>query len=819
MPTPLATPDANAASPLAPAPARCAHCSEPVPAPESGAGLQFCCTGCRTVYSALLENNLTAYYEQARELAPATQQSRSKTRGSDYAHLDDPGLQELHSLDKGDHKEIELYLEGLHCAACVWLVERLPQLNSGVHSARLSFADGRLTLGWFPDRVALSQLAQILDSLGYPPHPAGLGRNREQQQRVDRTLLLRIGVAGAVFGNVMLFSFALYSGAAQGMSRETLQFFRWASCLLAVPTVLWTALPFFRGAYLALRTKTAHMDLPISIGIAAALVSGSISTLRGHGEIYFDTITMLVFLLLLGRWLGARQQRIATAATDLMLALAPSTCRLLSGDTSRQVPTASVERGALIELLAGDRIGVDGEVVAGQSTIDESWLTGESRLLHVTVGSKVSAGTVNLSERLVVSATRTGKDTRLADIVRQVERASSERPPIVLFADRMSGYFTLFVLSLAAFTVWLWGFETGVPHAVALLIVTCPCALGLATPMAASVALGRAARRGILVKGMRFIELLAKPGLIVFDKTGTLTLGQQTLVDFDASAEIAALVRAAERGSAHPIARVLERDLPLSTALPVTDFVETPGGGVAARVRGRTVRVGNAAFVGCDVGRAAARSASLLERGLSPIYVSVDGELAACAGIGDGVRPEAQKTLATLRGLGYRFAILSGDNQVIVDQLVALLGVDFEVAKGGQSPEDKLRFVEQARSAGVVLMVGDGVNDAAALAAASVGVAVHGGAEASMAAADVFTTETGLGPIVDLALGARRTLRTIRLNLALSLAYNSTAAALSVLGLITPLLAAILMPLSSLTVLLNSLRAHTFDSPRPSTKP
>jgi P-type Cu2+ transporter len=808
-------------------PANCLHCGDPIAQAQlqPEAAEQFCCSGCRTVYHALQANGLGAFYEQAQAYRAngagasgerGAQRPQAERATADYGHFDDPAFIEQQVRHRDGLCEIELYLEGLHCPACVWLVEKLPQLSAGVHSARLNFGDARLVLCWRPEQVALSELARLLDSLGYPPHPAGLGRSREQQRAVDRVLLTRIGVAGAVFGNVMLFSFALYSGAAQGMNLQTQQFFRWASFGLSVPSICWTALPFFRGAWHAILTRTAHMDLPISIGIVAALLSGSISTLTGHGEIYFDTITMLVFLLLLGRWLGARQHRAASAATDLLLALAPSNCRLVTETGTREVPTISVPVGGLVELRAGDRIGVDGQVVEGESDVDESWLTGESRPLRAKVGGRVAAGTINLTARLLVRATRTGRDTRLADLVRQVEVASQQRPPILLFADRMSGYFTAFVLALAAFSLWLWGLEAGAPHAIALLIVTCPCALGLATPMAASVALGRAARRGILIKGMRFIELLAKPGLIAFDKTGTLTEGKQVLVDFDGSIETAALIRAAERGSAHTIARVLDRDLPMSEVMTATDFEETPGGGVRALVRGRDVRVGNQAFVSstCDVGPFAERTGAFIARGLSPLYVSVDGVLAACAGIGDAVRPEAADTLRDLATLGYRFAILSGDRQQIVDRVVAELGVPFETALGEQSPERKLQRIEDWRQQQVVLMVGDGVNDAAALAAASVGIAVQGGAEASLAAADVFATATGLVPVLELARGARRTLWVIRTNLLLSLAYNLTAAALSVAGLITPLVAAILMPLSSLTVLANSLRAKTFDGPQ-----
>jgi Cu2+-exporting ATPase len=368
-------------------------------------------------------------------------------------------------------------------------------------------------------------------------------------------------------------------------------------------------------------------------------------------------------------------------------------------------------------------------------------------------------------------------------------------------------------LALAAFTLWLWGLEAGAPHAIALLIVTCPCALGLATPLAASVAQGRAARLGILIKGMRFIELLSKPALIVFDKTGTLTQGQLSIMDFTGDAELAALIRAAERGSAHPIARAFERDLPLAEVLPVSDFRETPGAGVRACVAGKDVRIGNARFVsrGCDLTGLNTRLDELLARGLSPLFVAVDGKVAAVVGVGDKLRPDARAALTELRSLGYRLALLSGDRQEIVDRVTAELGSPFELALGRQSPERKLQYIEAQRNKGPVFMVGDGVNDAAALAAAHVGIAVHGSAEASLAAADAFMTRGGTSPLVALVKGARRTSRVIYGNLALSLTYNLCAAALSVLGYISPLVAAVLMPLSSLSVLMNSLRAKTFE--------
>lgn len=797
----------------------CAHCRLPVPAGlvRQGDELQFCCMGCRTVYAALRDHELLAYYDERARYSGNERSGPGRATDDDYLHFDEPEFLERHTtLHQDNHvRSFEAYLDGLHCPACIWVVERIPSLLEGVVDARANFSDGRLRVVYDPGHVRLSAIAKTLDSLGYPPHPASQGRSRSLQRQLDRALLVRIGVAAATFGNVMLLSFALYSGEAQGMGETTAEFFRWVSFAIAVPSVLWTSQTFFRGAWAALRTRRAHMDIPISIGISAALCWGTFATLTGSGEIYFDTVTMLVFLLLIGRWLQTKQQRVASDATDLLFALAPSTSRWLEGDRVREVPTDSIPRGALVELRSGDRIGIDGVVVEGSSSIDESLLTGESRPTRVGPGADVHAGTVNVSSRLVVRAVETGRQTRLAQLVKQVEEAASRKAPIVLLADRLSGVFVVVVMGLALLTLWVWGVAAGLPHAIALLIVTCPCALGLATPLAASVALGRAAKRGVLIKGMQYLELLSRPGLIVFDKTGTLTAGQLRLVEFDGTAHAAALVRAVERQSAHPVARALTRDLPLGEALLVSGFVEHPGSGVSGRVGGHLVRVGTSQYLesaGVHVDQD--RVQALLSKGLSPICIAVDGRHAATAGLGDPIREEAKSILNRLREQGYQLAILSGDHQTVVDRVARAMGVEFECALGGQPPEAKLAFVEHAREQGIVYMVGDGVNDAAALAAAHVGIAVQGGAEASLAAADVFTTAGGLAPVGLLTRGARKAMGVIHRNLAFSLAYNITAATLAVAGLISPLIAAVLMPLSSLTVLTNSLRSRTFEDLR-----
>jgi Cu2+-exporting ATPase len=480
----------------------------------------------------------------------------------------------------------------------------------------------------------------------------------------------------------------------------------------------------------------------------------------------------------------------------------------------------TVALGSVVEIRAGEQVPVDGVVLEGDSAVDSSLLTGESLPAEVGPGARVSAGTVNVAARLLARAEKTGRSTRVARLLASVEEAAARRAPIVIAANRLSGWFVGIVLAVAALTVVGWWHvdpSRALERAVALLVVTCPCALALATPLAVSAALGQAARAGLLVKGGESLEALAEPGLVVFDKTGTLTEGKLRVLAYHGSEDARPLVAAVEARSAHPIARALAAALG-GTEPPVVEVEgmrETPGGGVEAVADGHRLVVGSAPFV---MARAAVvpdwaiqRSSELASTGLTPVLVAVDDSVVALAALGDPVRPEARACLEELTRRGHRLAILSGDQPAVASAIAARIGVPFESVIGGATPEAKLAFVEEHRRRGRVFMVGDGVNDAAALSAATVGIAVHGGAEASLSAADVFATRAGLLPIVELFGGARRTLRVIRGNLTRSLVYNLTVGALAALGVVGPLLAAVLMPVSSISVVAASYRARTFS--------
>ena len=764
----------------------CAHCGLPVPLGLSSA---FCCSGCEIVHAAIAEHGLDKFYALRELPAPAHATGRA------YAELDDPAFATVRD-ERGMHAA--LYLEELTCAACVWLVERTPSCLPGVAAVRVDLGRSRADVTWDPAVTQLSVIARHLDRIGHSPHPyRGLDRDA-QRRREDRALLVKLGVAGAAMGNLMLLAIALYCGLFGAMSRGDAQFFRWASMLVAVPALGYAATPMFRTALGALRARRLHLDLPLSIGILVGLGWGAANVLRGVGEIYFDSLAMLVFLLLVSRWVVLRHRRRASSSAELLLALTPRRARRVTGE---DVPIEAIVVGDLVEVRAGEPVPVDGVVERGRSAIDQGLLTGESRPVDVGPGAIVAAGTANLVGPLVIRATAVGETTRVGALVAAIDELATRKAPIERLVDRIAGRFVA-VVTIAAVVIFVaWSVVSpalGAEHAMALLIVTCPCALALATPLAVAVALGRAARRGILVKGADALERMATPGTLFVDKTGTLTEGKLAVTRWFGDPAARPLAAAVEAGSAHPIARALA-----SGDLVATDIREELGRGISGTVDGHRVAVGSPSWLGA-IG---SWVDDIAQAGDTPVAIAVDGVVVAVAGLADPIRADAPAALARLAEAGWQISILSGDDPRVVAHVAGVLGVPGE---GGVSPEGKLARVQAARQAGPVAMIGDGVNDAAAIAAATCGIAVSGAAELAIEAADICLHRREIGAIAAVVDGARATMATIRRSLRFSLGYNLIAGTLAATGLVHPLVAALLMPLSSATVLASSLRSRAF---------
>lgn len=798
----------------------CAHCAEPVPAGliDRDVFEQFCCHGCRSVFRLIHSCELDRYYrlrEQAGEQPKPVQAT-----GKRYAEYDDPAFATMYVRFIDDRfRSCDLFLQNVHCAACVWLVEKLPKVLPGVIEARLDLRRALVHLTWDHAAVALSQIAHTLDTLGYPPHPPPGARGEQSALRTleDRQHLIRLGIAGACAGNVMLLALALYAGAFNSVEGSYATFFRWLSMGLSVLSLAWPGRVFFKGAWAAIRTRTLHLDLPIAIGLGAGAIWGVVNTIRGSGEIYFDSLSVLVFALLLGRWIQRRQQRWSSDSVELLYSLTPTSARLVKDDGVREVPIETIAIDEVVEVLAGDSVPVDGLILSGHSSVDQSLLTGESRPVEVGPGDAVHAGAVNVASTLRIKVSATGEDTRVGKLMRMVEECAQRRAPIVKLADRISGWFVAAMLGLAALTflVWLWlDPSRAIDHAVALLIVTCPCALGLATPLAVTVAIGRAARMGILIKGGDALQNLSTPGTIFLDKTGTITQGRMSLIEWHGDEQCKPLVASVEWQCTHPIGRALVEGLAVRGDQRVAT-VRQEIGGVCGWVDDHHLLIGSVGYVNSRANRHERidhEVEAMVGRGLTPILIAVDGRVVAAAGLGDAVRADARHAIDSMRQMGWRVGMLSGDHPQLVASVGAALELSAVDVHGGMAPEDKLATVQYTRAHfnGPVVMVGDGVNDAAALAAASVGIAVHGGTEASLSAADIYVNRPGLRGLTEVIEGSRRTMRVIRTNLVIALLYNAVAATLAMAGIINPLIAAILMPASSLTVLTLSYQSRTF---------
>lgn len=791
----------------------CDHCSLPVPRGliDPQGEHQFCCSGCESVYKVLHGAGLEGYYgirdAVAKENQPATSSNAS------YEELDDPAFQAACVTNlPGGECETELLLEGMHCAACVWLIERLPRVCPGVIESRANIRTRSAMVRYAPDKVPLSRIARALDRLGYAAHPARGAGAREARRREDRRFLIRVGVAGAIAGNVMLLAIALYGGALSGIEPFWEHTLRTYSMGLGLLSLLWPGRVFFTGAIAALRTHTAHLDIPIALALAVGGIWGSYNTLTRSGEIYFDTLAVLVFLLLVGRWVQHRQQRGAADQVELMLTLTPTSAeRLLEDGTTKRVPIEAVELGMRVRVEAGGSIPCDGVIESGTTQVDNALLTGESRPVTRSPGDEVIAGATNIGSPIVVTVTAVGDSTRAAKLMALVASATADKAPIVQFADRVAARFVVAVITLAAITFTLWTIRadvrTGIEFATALLIVTCPCALGLSTPMSMSIALGRAARRGILIKSAAAVEAMSNPGrmngVMILDKTGTLTQGRTRVVRQQCDPSLLRAAAAIERRSNHPLARAIADTAGDGPIPHADDITQTPGAGIEGRVDGRLVRIGSPAFIGARSpfdARTEQAIGAMIDELLTPVVIADDEGNTGVLGIGDPLREDTIDAVNALKARGWTLHLCSGDHPAIAQQLAEQVGIGHAV--GGASPEDKAQLVRTLRGQGHgrIVMVGDGINDAAAMALSDVGIAVHGGAEAALQAADVYLTAPGVMPIETLCDLGRHTMKTIRIGLGVSLTYNTIAASLAIAGLISALIAAIIMPLSSLSV-------------------
>ncbi len=792
-------------------PLPCYHCGLPVPAGSPfqarvlGETRALCCPGCQAVAEAIVKGGLESYYQHRSDTA-INPQTLPQELSEEMALYDREDVQQPFVQHQGDLASTSLMIEGISCAACGWLIERHLRNVRGVAEASLNLSNHRLNVRWSDSELPLSELLAELRRIGYAAHPYRADEAAERLANENRRSLRQLGVAGLLWMQVMMATMATWPEFNLDLSESFFVTLRWTALLLTTPIVFYCCTDFFKGALRDIRTRHLTMDVSVSLAIGGAYVAGIWSTITGQGELYFDAVGMFALFLLAGRYLERRARERTAAATAQLVNLLPASClRLDAQGHSSRILLSELQLGDQVLVQPGGLIPADGTIVSGQSSVDESLLTGEYLPLPRGAGDAVTAGTLNVEGPLTIEVQALGDDTRLSAIVRLLERAQADKPKLAELADRVAQWFLLVVLVVATVVGLVW-WQIDPQRAfwivLALLVATCPCALSLATPTALTTATGTLHKLGLLLTRGHVLEGLNQIDTVVFDKTGTLTEGRLTLsvihplgaLDADACLALAA---ALENRSEHPIARAFGR-----APLPAESVETVPGLGLVGSVDGRVLRIGQPSFVAEGYGNPPPSIPG--EMGQWLLLGDDHGPLAWLV-LDDRLRDDAPALLGACRGRGWKTLLLSGDSSPMVGQIAAELGID--QAEGGLTPAAKLARLQALQAQGHrVLMLGDGVNDVPVLAAADISVAMGSATDLAKTSADAVLLSNRLGSLAQSFEVARRSRRIIIENLVWASLYNGLILPFAAIGWVTPLWAALGMSASSLLVVLNALR-------------
>lgn len=785
----------------------CFHCGEPIP---SGIDLPvtidnvehaMCCIGCQAVAQTIVDNHLTEYYkfrtEPAHKGAPLVPEQLKK-----HQLLDDEQLQNEFTHVEGDRKETILTVDGISCAACAWLIEMNIAKLEGVQAISVNATTQRATVVWIDNAIKLSEILAHIDEIGYHALPFKASIAEEQNQVQAKAFIKRLGISGILMMQVMMIAIGLYFGAFSDMSAHNLVYLRYASLVLCTPIIVYGALPFYVGAFNALKTKRLTMDVPVSVAILLAFSASAWATISQQGEVYFESVSMFTFLLLIGKFLEFRARSRAAQVSANLLKLMPMTATRLVNGIEEFIAAKKLQTADVVMIKPGETIPADGVILSGKSQLNEAMLSGEQKPVSKTLGDKVFAGTINGDGNLTVEVKSPGSSSFLSQLIRLSEASQAHKPQIAQISDKIAQYFVAIILVTAIGTAIYW--QQHMPSeafwiTLSVLVATCPCALSLATPTALTCATTRLNREGIMIKSGHVLETMPKIDCFAFDKTGTLTQGTFSIEKTDvintdfSSSELLTFAAALESHSEHPIAKAF---------LPFRDFsvnaqnIEVISGkGISGTINGKHIAIGSAAWL---------LNNSQTQFTHCQAVLLIDQQLAGAFYLSDLIRDDASDTLTRLKDNQITTMMLSGDSQSGCDVVFKQLPLDsFE---SGLSAQRKMDIIKSLPSSNTVAMVGDGVNDTPVFSAAHVAIAMGSGTDVAKSGADVILLSNQLASIITLQTIAKRTKRIIWQNYLWAFGYNAIILPLAICGMITPYMAVIGMSASSILVITNSLR-------------
>lgn len=772
----------------------CSHCNELTKSPIQNEEEFFCCHGCLTVYQALKEKDLLHYYKLRESAGVKSGSVPLESNSEDYLYMQQDKFKAEFLSPTPEGLKIKFYLEGIHCVACVWLIEKISIIVSHIVSARVDLGQSTLTLLLTPN-ANLTDIANQLSKMGYRPHPIKSNEDLDNlHKKEERLKLIQIGVAGACTANIMLYSIAIYAGAGPSFA----SLFGWVSFFLSIPILFFSALPFYKSSLNALKNRTVNIDIPISVAIILGATSGLYNLFFGSNHFYFDSIATLVFLLLTSRFLVHKSLQKGLSSSGLKSLFEQNGVLRLNTTTNEyeSIHSDHIAKEDILKLPPGKTIPNDCIVIEGTTYINNSMISGESNPLRVESDDTICAGAQNISSEIVVKVTKLFDDSVLGKIIHKVESNSGEKLYLNSLTDKLSKWFVLIVFSLASICFLYFlktlGLNVAIDRTLSLIIISCPCALGLASPLALARAMSLANKKGIIIKSEKSFEELANIKSIFFDKTGTITKGNFTVEKIQEIEPIDSyrdLIYSLESLSNHPIANALKDWSQSENQLLLNDYIETPGFGVSAKFQGDTYYLGKS-------------EAQFLEEENTIVEFKKNNQRVSLFFLSDEIQPGALELMSFLKHSKKDIHIISGDHESNVNSVARKLNLSNKNSLANQSPKDKVDTIANTPHS---LMIGDGANDAMAMKEASVSISVRGAVGISLRASDIYFTKSPMTSLRNLIKLANTTYSTIKINLALSLGYNILGVALSLFGLISPLIAAILMPISSATVIIATL--------------